>query len=150
MTFCDPNGLPEWLSGTVQSTTVLFLKLFLETVDLRGLNDWYLVRNPLSYDYLQRRGVTAVILQLVPSPDGPSTLYKGLVGDIEFQADFKLSHRLVGQNQHASSGREGSEPVTRSNGPGRSAQRNTRQATGLEVVYRENPDSVWARSKRVF
>ena len=22
--FCDPNGLPEWLSGTVQSTTVLF------------------------------------------------------------------------------------------------------------------------------
>ena len=72
----------------------------LETVDLRGLNDRYLARNPLSYDYLERRGVSTVILQVVSSPDGPSTLYTGLVGDVEFQADFTLTHRLAGQNQH--------------------------------------------------
>jgi len=27
-------------------------------------------------------------------------LFAGLVGDADFQADFKLSHRLAGRNQH--------------------------------------------------
>ena len=72
----------------------------LETVDVGGLNDRHLARNRLTYDYVKRRGVGFIVLGVVPAADGPSVLYADLVTRADFQADFKLTHRLSGQNQH--------------------------------------------------
>jgi len=72
-----------------------------EVIDVLGLNDHYLARRPLSYNYLQQRGMTHLLaLVLAIGPGKEDVVYPVLLKDDGFRDDFVLTHFFRGRDQH--------------------------------------------------
>ena len=71
-----------------------------ETVDLLALNDHYLARHPLRYDYLKKRNVSLVVSVVVSTNGKRDLLYPQLLRETGFQRDFALTHVFQGVDQH--------------------------------------------------
>jgi len=70
-----------------------------QVVDVLGLNDHYLARNPLHFPYLRKRGVTHLVAAVIQRNGTQDILYPDLLRDPEFKKAFSVSCLFQGVDQ---------------------------------------------------